>query len=249
MINGLRRRARAWVPLNWRRQVALAARKWQDLNSGVLFASQKLPSDRLSDWIERARVTQPVRDAPHVEQKRHNLAKACALLEGFVIAPGETFSFWLAVGEPSARLGWQAGRTIINDIMTTDPGGGLCQISGLIHHVGLLAGMVPVERHAHSTDIHVTDETRFTPLGLDATIVHGFKDLRMANTGAGALALSFQCTRDSLTATILSPVEGPCARMEISREDGAGWREARVRRHWPDGRAEFIATTRYSLPA
>lgn len=47
--------------------------------------------------------------------------------------------------------------------------------------MSILAGLQIVERHNHSIDIY-TDETRFTPLGLDATVVFGYKDLRIKNT-------------------------------------------------------------------
>jgi hypothetical protein len=37
-----------------------------------------------------------------------------------------------------------------------------------------------VERHQHSVDIY-TEENRYTPLGTDATVVFGYKDLRIRN--------------------------------------------------------------------
>ena len=37
-----------------------------------------------------------------------------------------------------------------------------------------------VERHNHSIDIY-TEKTRYSPLGADATVVYGYKDLRLIN--------------------------------------------------------------------
>jgi vancomycin resistance protein VanW len=59
-------------------------------------------------------------------------------------------------------------------------GGGLCQISGAIFHLALLSRLEIVERHQHSVDIY-TEENRYTPLGTDATVVFGYKDLRIRN--------------------------------------------------------------------
>ncbi|MNR14276.1 VanW like protein [compost metagenome] len=56
----------------------------------------------------------------------------------------------------------------------------MCQVSGIIYHISLIAGLEIIERHNHSVDIY-TDETRFTPLGTDASIVYGYKDLRVKN--------------------------------------------------------------------
>jgi len=61
--------------------------------------------------------------------------------------------------------------------LALDYGGGLCQLSGIIYHAVLEAGLEILERHPHSLDIY-TATTRYTPLGSDAAVVYGHKDLR-----------------------------------------------------------------------
>jgi vancomycin resistance protein VanW len=73
------------------------------------------------------------------------------------------------------------GINIIKGQLDFDYGGGLCQLSGLLYHLALTAGLGIVERHPHSADLY-TDETRYTPLGADATTAYGYKDLRLKNT-------------------------------------------------------------------
>jgi vancomycin resistance protein VanW len=46
-----------------------------------------------------------------------------------------------------------------------------------------------IERHAHSIDIY-REEERFTPLGADATVVWGFKDLRLRNPHSFAVSIA-----------------------------------------------------------
>lgn len=41
--------------------------------------------------------------------KAHNLLLACSKINGILIHPGETFSFWRLVGEPSEKRGYQEG--------------------------------------------------------------------------------------------------------------------------------------------
>jgi vancomycin resistance protein VanW len=189
------------VPLALRRQIASLKRARRDKREAHDFASTRSP-EVPADWVLGVSITQPLIAAPHLDEKRANLAKAIALTNGLVIAPNQTLSVWHCLGPPTTGRGWASGRTIINDVMTTDPGGGPCQFSSLIYHLGLLAGLTVIERHHHSRDIHLTDATRFTPLGLDAAIVHGFKDLRLRNDGVGDLVLTFELEETSLSGTI-----------------------------------------------
>jgi vancomycin resistance protein VanW len=69
-------------------------------------------------------------------------------------------------------------------------GGGLCQLSGLIYYISLHANLEILERHSHSVDIY-TDETRFTPLGSDATVAYGYKDLKIRNNLKDPIRFSF----------------------------------------------------------
>lgn len=116
-----------------------------------------------------------------LESKKHNLREAAKYINKVVIYPGEVFSFWHVVGNPNNKQRFMEGRSIHGGVLSTDVGGGLCQASGIIHHLALLAGMEVIERFNHSVDIY-TDETRFAPLGTDATVFFGFKDLRLRNT-------------------------------------------------------------------
>lgn len=43
------------------------------------------------------------------ENKRTNLALAAACIDGVVVEPGESFSFWRLVGPPTARRGYLPG--------------------------------------------------------------------------------------------------------------------------------------------
>jgi vancomycin resistance protein VanW len=241
-----RRFLRGLVPLALRRPIANFKRRHHDRAKGYVFATERLTAIA-AQWHTIASLVQPLIVAPHLEEKRANLAKAIGAMNGLTIKPGQVLSIWHCLGPPTAKRGWASGRTIINDVMTTDPGGGLCQFSSLIYHLSLLAGLAIVERHHHSRDIHQSDATRFTPLGLDATIVHGFKDLRLRNDGDCDLVLTFELTQSSLTGSILSSKPIASRVLHIRRSDGDLFRQVIVMFVKEAGTNELISDDLYAL--
>jgi vancomycin resistance protein VanW len=150
-------------------------------------------------------IRQPLLTTPSSANKVHNISLALAKLSGLVIAPGETFSFWRLVGNPLQKKGYQKSRSIVAGQLVAETGGGLCQLSGLIYFLAIKAGLEITERHAHSLDIY-TEEERFTPLGSDATVAFGYKDLRFTNSLPHPVGLQFVLTADALTGSITSGV-------------------------------------------
>src|SRR5262249_22535386 len=80
------------------------------------------------------------------------LRLATARLHHIVIAPGETFSFWRLIGEPSARRGYVEGLLIHSGRMRRGVGGGLCQLSNLVYWLALHTPLTVTERHHHQFD-------------------------------------------------------------------------------------------------
>jgi len=76
-------------------------------------------------------------------------------------------------------------------------GGGLCQISGLIYYSCLQSDIDIIERHNHSLDLY-NDETRYTPLGTDATVVYGYKDLKIKNNYDSPIKINFEIVENEL---------------------------------------------------
>jgi len=148
-------------------------------------------------------ITQEIKTTPTSQNKLHNLATTIKRINHIEVRPGETFSFWRLVKAPTAKKGYVKSRSIINNTLQEDIGGGLCQLSGLIYFLALHAGLTVTERHAHSIDIY-KEEERFTPLGSDATVAYGFKDLRFVNSLAQPVYLYFLLQQDALTGTISS---------------------------------------------
>lgn len=142
--------------------------------------------------------TQVIHETPTAEAKRHNLRLAADALHRTTIAPGEVFSFARIVGPPILPRGFRAGRTLVAGEVAASIGGGLCQLSGLLYLAALECGLEIVERHPHSLDIY-TDATRFAPLGADATVVYGHRDLRFRNTLDVPIGFACEVAADQVT--------------------------------------------------
>ena len=88
------------------------------------------------------------------------------LINGYVVAPGETFDFWKAVGPVTREKGFGLGGAIING--RTEPqgalAGGICSCSTTLFNAALRAGFKMGSRRNHYYYID-----RY-PLGLDATV-------------------------------------------------------------------------------
>lgn len=195
-MSGLRQSLRRLVPLSLRQAVAHQRRQLGDALSGARFDDGRV-SD-LGGYERQVELTQRIMPSALFENKLANLKNGARLLSGSRMAPGAHWSFWRAVGEPTEANGFVVGRNLVDGVLTTQVGGGLCQPSSLMYHVALLAGLTVTERHPHSIDIY-KEEDRFTPLGADATVVWGYKDLRLTNPHGAELV--FECFVDGHTIT------------------------------------------------
>lgn len=109
-----------------------------------------------------------------------NLKLAAAGIDGVVIRPGETFSFWRCVGWPTAKKGYLEGMLLSNGKVQAGIGGGLCQSANLIYWMGLHSPLVVTERHRHSYDIF-PDSGRVLPFGTGAAVYYNYVDLQLYN--------------------------------------------------------------------
>ena len=191
-------------------------------------------------------VAQDIKPTSFLEGKRANIRLSAARLDGVVVAPGETLSFWALVGRPSAAAGFEIGRSIRGDLVGGEVGGGLCQVSGIAYEAGLRAGLAVIERHPHSRDLYA-DADRFTPLGLDATVVWPYKDLRLQNRLAVPVLFRFAVQDLTLIASVHAPCPLDAAALELDRTDHEGGRAVRVLRRGGDGPAETISDDLYPV--
>lgn len=114
------------------------------------------------------------------QNKVVNLRLAVKRLDGLVLAPGETFSYWKLIGRPTRRKGYREGMVLFLGRIGSDVGGGLCQLSNLIFWMTLHTPLTVTERYRHSHDVF-PDANRTQPFGSGATCAYPHRDLMIRN--------------------------------------------------------------------
>ena len=109
-----------------------------------------------------------------------NLKIAVKQLDGILIKPGETFSFCKIVGLPTKRKGYLLGMELSFGEARAGIGGGICQISNMIHWLVMHSPLTIVEKSNHSFD-PFPDEGRVLPFGSGAAIFYNYVDFQFTN--------------------------------------------------------------------
>jgi vancomycin resistance protein VanW len=132
-----------------------------------------------------------------------NLRLAAEKIDGIVIRPGETFSFWYLVGNPVARKGYLEGLVLDNGQLRKGIGGGLCQMGNLIYWMALHTPLTVVERWRHSYDVF-PDAGRKLPFGSGATLAYNYIDLQIRNDTQVDFQICVHLTETDLLGAIRS---------------------------------------------
>ncbi|MBC9811573.1 VanW family protein [Crocinitomicaceae bacterium CZZ-1] len=177
--------------------VKLLRRKLQDAFGGEKFSRKQRVEIPFAFEIC---ISQEIKSSETFENKLYNLQAASKKINEYVLFPGELFSFWRVVENPYS---FKESRSINKGKIIQEVGGGICQVSGIVYYVSILAGLKVVERYNHSADLY-TEETRFTPLGTDATVVYGNKDLRIKNTFDFPIKFQIDIIENRIVAKLLS---------------------------------------------
>jgi vancomycin resistance protein VanW len=184
---------RRFLPLDIRQDIKHRYRQLVDLIDGTRFDH----STGVLQMPQPICITQPIMPSSAYANKIINITRGAALVNQSIIGPNKNWSFWHRIKCPNVANGFVSGRNLVNGQLVSQTGGGLCQLSSIIYHLALLGGLTIVERHAHSIDIYEEDQ-RFTPLGSDATVVWGFKDLRLHNPHPFPVSLDFRVQEGQL---------------------------------------------------
>lgn len=204
------------IPKTWRLAFQLLRRRVKDEREGIQ-ALLAMPGKDATELPYSIEEKQPIRPSSYFENKVHNLRLGCQKINEVVIHPGQIFSYWHTIGAPTPENGFREGRNLINGQLQADYGGGLCQLSGIIYYLALRAGLDIVERHHHSIDIY-TEEERFCPLGSDATVVYGYKDLRIRNNLFFPVKYCISIKKQEVEAKLYGQHEVPDYRLKFKRE-------------------------------
>lgn len=149
------------------------------------------------------------------ENTIYNIKLSSEVINGILVKPQEIFSFNKYVGAAEKADGYKESTIIANGIFVNGYGGGICQVSSTLYNAILLANLPIVERYNHSV---YGDATRYVPLGQDAAVFYGLKNLRFKNNSDNVIVIFSKVFRDTLQVSIFGGNEDK-AEVEIISKD------------------------------
>ena len=105
----------------------------------------------------------------------NNIEVAAGHLNSLLVMPGQEISVSDTIKPRTTANGYKSAGAYLNGRTVPAIGGGICQVSSTVYNAVKNAGLTVLERHPHSMPVH------YLPLGLDAAISAGSKDLRFRN--------------------------------------------------------------------
>jgi vancomycin resistance protein YoaR len=127
-----------------------------------------------------------------------NIARAAKLVDGSVVAPGETFSLNQAIGPRTADRGFDYAPVIAaGNVLRQGVGGGICQYATTLFNAVFFAGLPVVEREAHSLYIS------HYPVGRDAAVSWGSMDVKFRNDTGHSIMIRSWVDGGALTVALV----------------------------------------------
>ena len=170
------------------------------------------------------------------ENKATNLALAVKRIDGLIIHPGETFSVWKMIGRTTQRKGYKEGLTIAKGRPDKGIGGGLCQLSNLIHWMVLHSELTITEHHHHDALDLFPDFGRQIPFGTGTSISYNYIDYRIKNETENTYQLRLRVDDEYLRGELRAMQKLPhtfhihAENEFFSRENGIVYRNGEVYR-------------------
>jgi vancomycin resistance protein YoaR len=120
----------------------------------------------------------------------NNISMALSSIDGFILKPGEEFSFNSVVGQRTAERGYKMAAAYSGGEVTEELGGGICQVSTTLFNAAVKADLEITERRAHSMPVSYVDK------GKDATVSWGSQDLKFKNNTDAPICIVARLTSE-----------------------------------------------------
>ena len=107
--------------------------------------------------------------------RAYNIKLACEKINGYVLAPGEEFSYNDVVGPRTVKRGFRIANVYVGNTVQPGIGGGICQVSSTMYNSVVFADLEITARRNHTLPVS------YVPLGRDATVSYGATDFKFKN--------------------------------------------------------------------
>jgi vancomycin resistance protein YoaR len=168
--------------------------------------------NKITDVVSTFTTKFPVRK----KDRNVNIRIAAGKINGWVLMPGDTFSFNQVVGRRTIQDGYKTAPVFKNGKHDMGVGGGICQVSSTLYNASLFADLQIVQRHNHSMPV------AYLPVGRDATVDYGSLDLDLKNNLSTPIALNSDYKAGTLTFRILGKKD-PSLDIKIESSDSQTW--------------------------
>lgn len=126
----------------------------------------------------------------------NNVQVASSRLNGLTVAPGQAVSISTAILPRTAANGYKMAGVYSGGKTVQGMGGGICQVSSTVYNAVMNAGLTVTTRSPHSMPVH------YLPLGQDAAISAGSKDMVFVNNYDTPITIYTACDSSSLTVSV-----------------------------------------------
>lgn len=162
----------------------------------ILYANvttSQIGAEAFPDELASYSTNYPTRD----RNRATNVELASQKVDGYVLMPGETFSFNQVVGKRTASAGFKSATVYQGGEVVDGIGGGICQVSSTLYNAVLLANLEIVERSNHGFSVS------YVKPSTDATVSWGSPDFKFKNNRNYPIKILFSATRGTDTCRIL----------------------------------------------
>ena len=126
-----------------------------------------------------------------------NIRLAASKINGYVLNPGERFSYNQVVGPRTEAAGFKVAHVYVGNQVVDGVGGGICQVSSALYNAVVLADLKTVSRTNHSIPVS------YVPKGRDATVAYGTIDYVFENNKSYPVSIKAWISQSTLTVSMV----------------------------------------------
>ena len=132
------------------------------------------------------------------EKRNKNVRLACEALNGYIVKPGQEFSFNKVIGERTEERGFDYATAYLEGQVIEELGGGICQVSTTLYNAVFSAGLISTFRQSH------TFEPSYITPGLDATVSFNGPDYRFINNSNYSIGIKAMYSKQKVKIDIFA---------------------------------------------
>ena len=132
------------------------------------------------------------------EKRNKNINLACTGLNGYIVKPGQEFSFNQILGERTEERGYDYAPAYLEGQVVEELGGGICQVSTTLYNAVFAAGLTTTFRKSH------TYVPSYITPGLDATVSFYGPDYRFINNSNYSVGIKAQYAKQKVKIDIFA---------------------------------------------